>query len=669
MADSCLKSFVKTHILPLALTAGCMVCLSVRAGAQDPTVDRVETSQLRPGQRATVTVHGKQLNGALGFWTPAGVLRPKEGTDLTKDQPVTLEGDIKADATPGIYPARFVSNHGASEATWVVVDDLPTTAITGDADNRATGQALTLPCCLFGQINPVVSKTFRFTMTTGQVLSAEVFARRIGSDLDPVLRLFGPDGKELLYRDDMPGGEGDTQLQWTAAADGEYRLELRDVRYSGGGRHYFHLRLGKLSLVTTASPRIARVGQNVSLIGTTGDLVGETPMPGTADVSGALIPVSFRAADAEASGFASVVATSNPVQSETEPNDAKDQATVIAPDTAVLAGTFQKAGDVDWFRITATEATPLLIIARTREVASPCDVVLELYNADGGKIAESDDAGPRDAEVTAQLPGAGEFYLKVSEIAGRGGAAWTWALDVFRARKSVRAVAPADRLNVPRGGNAALPLTLRRIQYDGPLKVEAVSLPAALKMNPFVVGSKQSTVPIVLTAADPAATSSDADWGPITLKISTPDGSLPPAELQLVPPPPKKADNEVFRSARVRSDVFAAVAPASQFSFTVEPATVTLPQGGMASVTIKATRAADWTMPIEIAYSTPADQVSPGLTVAGGSMPAGEFVVNITAAADAAVGPCTIFLQGKAKKDNTEVVQPVPPIQVEVTAK
>lgn len=669
MADSCLKTLVNPCIFPLAAFASCAVVLSSCAVAQDPAIDRVETSQLRPGQRATVTVYGKQLTGALSFWTPAGVLRPKEGTDLTKDQPVTLEGDIRADAVPGVYPGRFVTNHGCSEAAWVVIDDLATTALTADADNRMTGQLVSLPCYLFGQINPVAPKILRFAMTTGQVLSAEVFARRIGSDLDPVLRLIGPDGKELQYRDDMPGGEGDTQLQWTAAVDGEYRLELRDVRYSGGGRHFFHLRLGKLPLVTTASPRIAKAGQNVSLIGTTGDLLGEAPMPGSADTSGALVPVSFRTADAEASGLASVVVTNDPVQSETEPNDAKEQATVIAPETAVLAGTFQKAGDVDWFRITATEATPLLIIARTREVASPCDLVLELFNADGGKIAESDDAGPRDAEVSAQLPGAGEFYLKVSEIAGRGGSAWNWALDVFRARKSVRAVAPADRLNVPRGGSVAMPLTLRRIQYDGPLKVEAVSLPAALKMNPFVVGAKQSTVPIVLTAADPAATTSDADWGPITLKISTPDGSLPPAELQLAPPPPKKQDNEIFRSARVRSDVFAAVAPAAQFSFTVEPAAVALVQGGMATVTIKATRAADWTMPIEIAYSTPADQVSPGLTVAGGSMPAGEFVVNISAAADAAVGPCTIFLQGKAKKDNTEAVHPVPPIQIEVTAK
>ena len=141
---------------------------------------------------------------------------------------------------------------------------------------------------------------------------------------------------------------------------------------------------------------------------------------------------------------------------------------------------------------------------------------------------------------------------------------------------------------------------------------------------------------------------------------------ISPAELQLAPPAPKKQDNEVFRSARLRTDLFAAVQPAVQFSFTPDPATVTVVPGATATVTIRSTRAAEWTMPIEIALATPADQLPPGITVTAGSMAAGELAVTITAAADAAVGPFSVFLQGKAKKDNVEPIHPVPPIVVEV---
>ncbi len=621
--NSSFRHFVFATSTPLIL----VFLLTSAARSQDPVIDRVDATNLQPGQAASLLITGKQLVGAVSLWTAVGVLRPKEGQDLTKDQPVAFEGNIAADANPGIYPVRMVTNHGCSEAAFVVVDDLSSLAVTAESEDSKTGQMLTLPCCINGQLNPVRSRFFRMALIAGQTASVEILARRLGSDLDPVLIVSGPDGRELAYRDDMPGAEGDTQLQFSAVADGEYRVEVRDVRYSGGARHFFHLRLSNSSLVSTASHLVAQADHNASL-------------------------------------------TSTATQTETEPNDDRPTATTVAPETNMLTGTLQKEGDIDWFKFTVTEATPLLVTARTREVGSPTDVILELYKADGGKLAENDDAGPRDAELSFQLPEAGDFFLKVSEIAGRGGAEWTYALDVYRNRPALRVTAPADRINVFRGGNTAMPLAVRRIQYDGPLKVEAVGLPAAIQMAPFWLGAKQSTAPVVLTATDPAATSSDADWGPVSFQVTAPDGSMiPPAELQLAPPPPKKTDAEAFRSARVRSDIFVAVQPASQFSLTADPATVTVVQGATVTVTIKSTRTAEWTVPIEIALATPADQLPPGITVTGGAMAAGELAVTITTAADAAVGPFSVFLQGKSKKDNAEPVLPVPAINVEVTPK
>jgi hypothetical protein len=654
----------------MAVILGCSVCFTGAALAQDPIIDRIDAANLRPGEAASLVANGKQLTGAMSLWTGAGVFRPKDGQDLAKDQPVVFEGELAANTIPGIYPVRVVTNHGCSEAAFVVIDDLPFVAAAAESQDRSAGQVVTLPCCINGQLNPVLSRFFRFTLTAGQTVSAEIFARRIGSELDPVLRVTGPDGREIAYRDDMPGAEGDTQLQLTAPVDGEYRIEVRDVRYSGGARHFFHLRLGKLDLLSSASPRVAQSGHKVSLIGTSGNVVGEATPQAMPEAAGSLVPVTFRAAEADAGMLAAVRMTNESAQAETEPNNVREHATTVASESHVLTGTLQTAGDVDWFRITVTEASPLLVTTYTRELSSPADILLELYNVDGGKMVENDDAGPHDAELTAQLPAAGDFFLKVSEIAGRGGPEWTYALDVFRGRKSVRVTAPVDRINVPRGGSAAMQLTVRRIHYDGPLKVEAVGLPAAISMAPFTIGAKQSTVPVVLTATDPAAASSDADWGPVSFHVTAPDGSIvAPAELQLAPPAPKKTDAEIFRSARLRSDLFTAVQPPPQFSMIADPATVTVVQGSTATVTIRSTRAADWTMPIEIALATPADQLPPGITVTGGSMAAGEIAVTITAAADAVAGPFTVFLQGKAKKDNVEPVHPVPPIVVEVTAK
>jgi hypothetical protein len=119
----------------------------------------------------------------------------------------------------------------------------------------------------------------------------------------------------------------------------------------------------------------------------------------------------------------------------------------------------------------------------------------------------------------------------------------------------------------------------------------------------------------------------------------------------------------------VRADLFTAVQPASQFSLLAEPASVNVTQGASATVLLKSTRIAEWTEPIEIALATPADQLPAGITVTGGSMAAGELAVTIAATADAPVGPFTVFLQGKSKKDKVEPVHPVPPIVVEVVPK
>ena len=663
------QNFAWLSVLRLAVCGVCSIGLGSLAGAQDPIIDRLDGTGLHPGQKAEVVVAGKQLQGTMALWTPVGTLRLKAGADVSRDQPVALEGDISAEAIPGIYPVRLITDHGCSEAAWVVVDDLPTVSVTAEADNRSAGQQVSVPCSIAGQLNAVAPRFFRFSLAEGQVLTAEVFARRLSSELDPVLRLLGPDGRELAYSDDVPGTEGDALLQWKAAAAGEYRLELRDVRYTGGARHFFHLRLGRIPAAVTALPRLVTAGAALSLLDAQGAVIAQAVAGESVAGAGSLVPIRSRGADAEAASIVSAVVVAGMVAGESEPNDAREQATAVAADAVGISAVFQQPGDVDWFRISATAAGNLTALARTRDAASPSDLQLELYNADGGKLAEADDAGPKDAEISFQLPAAGDYFLKVTEMAGRSGPVWSYGVQLHLGKPSVLVTLPADRLSVPRGGSASLVLGLRRLQYDGPLKVEAVGLPAALQMEPFTVGGRQSAVPLVLTATDPAATAGDADWGPISVRVSAVDGSVPATVVQLVPPPPRKADADLFRSMRSRADLFVAVRPAGEFSLQAVPAAVTVEQGATATVTVKAVRGKDWTVPIELALATPADQLSPGVAVAGGNLTADELAITITAAADAAVGPCTVFLQGKSKKDNNERIFPLPPVRLEVTAK
>ncbi len=89
-------------------------------------------------------------------------------------------------------------------------------------------------------------------------------------------------------------------------------------------------------------------------------------------------------------------------------------------------------------------------------------------------------------------------------------------------------------------------------------------------MNPFTIGAKQSTVPVVLSAIDPAATSSDADWGPVTFKVtSRMEQPLHRPNCNLLAASEEERQRTFPQRAVLRKRSVCGGAPAAQFSLTV----------------------------------------------------------------------------------------------------
>lgn len=587
--------------------------------AQEPAVDRIEYSALQPGHRAALSVHGKAFKNIRRLALPFTVMMAKEGHDPNADNLVLFEGDVSADVAVGVYPARVVTDQGSSAAHLVVVDDLPFAPLAAESEVLSTAPVIPVACSLNGQLNAVKPRFFRVNLVAGQKLAVEVLARRLNSDLDPVLRVTGADGAEVAFCDDVAGLQGDAWLQFVADTEGEYTIELRDVKYSGGGRHFFHLRVGDFE-------------------------------PGA-------IPAGISFAGPDSS-----------IVNDAEPNDVQDMATVLPTNVNAISGALDKPADVDWFRLTADAALPLCVTAHTRDANSPADVVLQLWTSDGKKLAEADDNGPLDAQLVASLPAAGDYLLKVTELAQRGGSGWTYLLEVNQSEGRVELTLPSDRINIPRGGSASLAATIKRIHFDGPLVVEAVDLPAALSMEPIVLGPKQSTVPLTLSAASAASDDVMAEFGVLKFQVTAPERATPVSVFARTAPPPVKPAAGAFRSILARNDLFAAIGPAPPFQIKSQPTTVTVKRGESAAIALTAIRQAEWPMEIAVALAAPADQLPPGLTIADVKFEneKNEAVLTISAAADAVIGKCTVFVQGTAKKDQTTAIHPVPSIVVEV---
>ncbi|HLX63292.1 MAG TPA: PPC domain-containing protein [Planctomycetota bacterium] len=170
--------------------------------------------------------------------------------------------------TAGIYPfsvieeqlrigARDSKSAAPVEASLVsnrvpfAVDTLPECFEKEPNDSAATAQALTLPIIVNGRIDhPGDWDVFSFEGRAGTDFVAEVYARRLNSPLDSVLRLTDAAGKQLAFNDDFEDkGSGlnthhaDSYLRVSLPTNGTFYLYLGDAQHKGGEDYAYRLRV------------------------------------------------------------------------------------------------------------------------------------------------------------------------------------------------------------------------------------------------------------------------------------------------------------------------------------------------------------------------------------------------------------------------------------------
>ncbi len=103
-------------------------------------------------------------------------------------------------------------------------------------------QAIASPVALSGRIDPPGDQdVFRLSLHKGDKRVIRVESRALGRPLDPVLRILDAGGKILAESDDTGRNDRDLERSFTAPADGEYRLVVRDLNGRGGPRFAYLL--------------------------------------------------------------------------------------------------------------------------------------------------------------------------------------------------------------------------------------------------------------------------------------------------------------------------------------------------------------------------------------------------------------------------------------------
>jgi hypothetical protein len=154
-------------------------------------------------------------------------------------------------ATEGIQQIALRNGQLVPNRISYKVDTLPEIMEQEPNNSPDTAQLVTLPAIVNGRINaPGDWDVFRFEGKAGQEIVAEVYARRLDSPLDSVLKLTDAQGQQLAFNDDHEDkGSGlnthhaDSYLTAKLPVNGTYFIHLGDIQRKGGPEYAYRLRL------------------------------------------------------------------------------------------------------------------------------------------------------------------------------------------------------------------------------------------------------------------------------------------------------------------------------------------------------------------------------------------------------------------------------------------
>jgi len=165
------------------------------------------------------------------------------------------------DVEPGIYPIGVRKEGFYSNRVLLALDSLPDCLEREPNNTPATAQKVAMPIIINGRVDvPGDWDVFQFEGRAGQVLVAEVSARRLDSPLDSVLKITDAAGKQLAYNDDnntdtisnlkdvdwgVNTHHADSYIRTTLPANGTYYVHLGSADRAGGEEYAYRLRISE----------------------------------------------------------------------------------------------------------------------------------------------------------------------------------------------------------------------------------------------------------------------------------------------------------------------------------------------------------------------------------------------------------------------------------------
>ena len=628
------------------------LALAALTHAASPSLSRISPPGGTRGTEVEVTLSGDRLQDAeeVMFYTQGITV-----SDLkAEDKSVKAKFKI-ADAALGEHQLRIRTKSGISELKTFYVGAYPVVPEKEPNTDFAKPQKVEFNTTITGVVDNEDIDHFIVEAKKGQRITAEVEGIRLGQTLfDPFIAILDPNRFEIASADDTALLAQDSVVSIVAPADGQYIILLRETSYGGNGNCAYRLHVGNFPRPRAVYPAGGMAGQELPITFLS-DPMGpiqqtiKLPSQGAkhldlyAEHAGLMAPSPNRI---RVSTFPNVL--------ESEPNNEQKNATAHDGELPIaFNGIVTEGNDYDYFKFKAKKGQALDVRVFARNLRSPLDSVLNIYDAAGRAQGNSnDDSGGPDSYIRFNVPNDGEYFIRIRDFLKRGGPDFVYRVEITPVVPSLVLSIPQveqyrqDRqaIAVPRGNRFGALVRAARADFGGDLVASGADLPPGVTILNDGVPNGLDVFPVIFEAAPDAPIGgklSDIVAKPKDDKLNIIGGYRQQIELIYGPP------NQTPYYETEISKLAVAVTEEAPFKLSIVEPKVPIVQGGSFNLKVKAERKEGFKAPIAIRLLNTPPGINASTTV---QIPEGkdEAVIPISAANEAQIRTWKIAVIGSA---------------------
>lgn len=413
--DGSLGVYDATTGLPVALAAA-KVTKEMAKPAAKPELTRLEPRGAQSGATTRIKVTGKNLAALKSVnFSNAGlkgnvISVNKEGTQVVLD--------IIADKTlsRSQQDVALVTETGTTGKLKLMVDYLPQ-MVAGKSTQPTT--LASLPVNIWGTLREIGQlDNYRFNAKQGQTLIFDLSSKLAESKaVSPRLEIFDATGKLLASNNGLDSGS-DPFLAFTAPADGDFMVRVREITLGGSEDHVYRLTVGVLPYITGWWPLSvpANTESKVHLVGH--NLPVEFVMVKAGPSGEITLPADT--ADYRSRATMKVMVSALTEVFEHEPNNTVEKAEPVSIPVSVNGRLFQEGqtetADADCYRIETDKGQQLIIETLAAMVGSPADTKIEVLDARGQPVPMINMQATKDSWLTLRSKDANEAAIRLGQF-------------------------------------------------------------------------------------------------------------------------------------------------------------------------------------------------------------------------------------------------------------